>query len=143
MFRKIREDLQTWERLTVDDQERVVGRRKADSAPFDGGAPLNSHKEKSSVKRHAGEVEVLRRSFPFGSPHEAGLLFVCFVRDLAQYETVKGQMNSQYTNRKKTGGSHRGLLHRRPGRLLLRPAGPGGGLPGGVPVWGMRGKREN
>ena len=105
VFRKIREDLARWEKLTIDQQERVIGRRRADSALLDppGTTPLTSHKEKSSVKRPDGEIEVLRRSFPFGTPREAGLLFVCFVRDLSQYETVKGQMTSRYTNGKDVG----------------------------------------
>ena len=94
VLRKIREDLAAWERLEVGQQERVIGRRKADSAPFDPAAstPPTSHKEKSTVETPDGEVEILRRSFPFGGRDEAGLLFVCWVRDLAQYETIKGQM---------------------------------------------------
>jgi len=92
----------------VDEQERVVGRRKADSAPLDigggEGAPLDSHKEKSSVTMADGtEVEMLRRSFPYADEREAGLLFVCFVRDPAQYEAVKNQMVSPATNGRHVG----------------------------------------
>ena len=103
VLRKIREDLDRWESLGVDVQERVVGRRKADSAKLSGGAYANSHKEKSSVETDAGEIEILRRSFPFSSPEEAGLLFICFVRDVQQYETVKDQMVSTTTDGVHTG----------------------------------------
>src|SRR5207249_4360999 len=74
---------------------KVVGRRKSDSGLLPGGAPATSHKEKSTVTtKDGGEVKILRRSFPFANRDEAGLLFLCWVRDLSQYEAVKGQMSS-------------------------------------------------
>jgi putative iron-dependent peroxidase len=104
VFRKIREDLAGWEKLTVDQQEKVMGRRKADSAKLDPERePATSHRLKSSLETEAGEIEILRRSFPFAGRDEAGLLFVCFVRDLAQYEAVKGQMTSRYTGTEDVG----------------------------------------
>jgi Dyp-type peroxidase family len=94
VFRKIVEDLDGWERLTVDDQERAIGRRKADSAPFDPpeSTPVTSHRQKSSASGPHGDIEMLRRSYPFADRDEAGLLFICFVADLDQYEVVKTQM---------------------------------------------------
>ncbi|MEE9198431.1 MAG: Dyp-type peroxidase [Dehalococcoidia bacterium] len=105
VLRKIREDLDRWERLTVDEQERVIGRRKVDSARFDPPetTPPNSHREKSSVRTDGGEVEILRRSFPFASPQEAGLIFICFVRGLSQYEAIKDQMVSRSTRGRDVG----------------------------------------
>lgn len=105
VFRKIREDLAAWEQLTVDQQEKVVGRRKADSAKLDPpeSEPPTSHRLKSSLETEEGEIEILRRSFPFAGRDEAGLLFICFVRDLAQYEGVKAQMTSRYTGTQDVG----------------------------------------
>ena len=77
----------------MDRQEKVVGRRKSDSGLLPGGASATSHKEKSTVTLKDGsEVKILRRSFPFANKDEAGLLFLCWVRDLSQYEAVKGKM---------------------------------------------------
>ena len=45
--------------------------------------------------RDGEEVQILRRSIPFWSDGERGLLFVCYQRDLAQYETIKGNMVSE------------------------------------------------
>lgn len=78
VLREIREDLDRWEQLSVDAQERVAGRRKADSAKFDPeeSTPLDSHRLKSGVETEEGEIEILRRSFPFSGPNAAGLAFI-------------------------------------------------------------------
>jgi putative iron-dependent peroxidase len=96
VFRKIVEDLDDWERLSVDEQERSIGRRKADSAPYDPpeSTPATSHRAKSSAAGPHGDIEMLRRSYPFAGRDEAGLLFICFVRDLDQFEVIKTQMAS-------------------------------------------------
>ncbi|MDA1036486.1 MAG: Dyp-type peroxidase [Chloroflexi bacterium] len=96
VFRKIVEDLQAWGKLSVDDQEKAVGRRLGDGAPFDPSesTPPTSHRSKSSATKNGHEIQMVRRSFPFGGRDEAGLLFVCFVRDLDQFEVIKTQMAS-------------------------------------------------
>lgn len=106
VLRKIREDLSRWDRLTVDDQERIVGRKKADSAKLDPpeSTPRTSHRLKSSYRDADGEeVEILRRSFPYDEGSEAGLIFICFVADLEQFEQVKGQMVSDHTGEDQVG----------------------------------------
>jgi putative iron-dependent peroxidase len=94
VFRKIREDVARWDRLSLREQEDAVGRRKLDSAEYPD-APLTSHKKKSDVKVGRREMKIYRRSFPFWTPFESGLLFICFQRDLEQYEAVKKSMLSQ------------------------------------------------
>ncbi|MDA0799920.1 MAG: Dyp-type peroxidase, partial [Chloroflexi bacterium] len=66
VFRKIVEDLDGWERQSVDDQEAAIGRRKADSAPYDppSSTPATSHRMKSSTDAAHGDIQILRRSFP-------------------------------------------------------------------------------
>ena len=106
VLRKIREDLSRWDRLTVDEQERVVGRKKADSAKLapPESTPRTSHRLKSSYRDADGEeVEILRRSFPYDEGGEAGLIFICFVADLLQFEQVKGQMVSEHTGGERVG----------------------------------------
>ena len=106
VLRKIREDLSRWDRLAVDEQERVVGRKKADSAKLDPpeSTPRTSHRLKSSYRDADGEeVEILRRSFPYDEGGEAGLIFICFVADLLQFEQVKGQMVSDHTGGERVG----------------------------------------
>ncbi|MFD8732138.1 iron uptake transporter deferrochelatase/peroxidase subunit [Streptomyces sp. NPDC059611] len=104
VVRRIRMLLDDWEKLPVDRQERVIGRRKADGAPLSGGSgttemdldkagpdgrlliPDNAHARISSPEKNGGAA-MLRRPFSYhdgiaedGSP-DAGLLFVCWQAD--------------------------------------------------------------
>ncbi|MFE6036242.1 iron uptake transporter deferrochelatase/peroxidase subunit [Streptomyces sp. NPDC056452] len=104
VVRRIRMLLDDWEKLTVDRQERVIGRRKADGAPLSGGSestemdldkagrdgrlliPDNAHARISSPEKNGGAA-MLRRPFSYhdgiaadGTP-DAGLLFVCWQAD--------------------------------------------------------------
>jgi len=104
VVRRIRMLLDDWEKLSVERQERVIGRRKADGAPLSGGTettamdldkagpdgelliPDNAHARISSPERNSGAA-MLRRPFsyhdgisPDGTP-DAGLLFICWQAD--------------------------------------------------------------
>ncbi|HEY9330208.1 MAG TPA: iron uptake transporter deferrochelatase/peroxidase subunit [Streptomyces sp.] len=104
VVRRIRMLLDDWEKLPVERQERVIGRRKADGAPLSGGTettemdldkagpdgklliPDNAHARISSPERNSGAA-MLRRPFSYhdgissdGSP-DAGLLFICWQAD--------------------------------------------------------------
>jgi putative iron-dependent peroxidase len=90
-FRKIREDVAAWDKLSLKAQEEAVGRRKVDSAEYPD-APTTSHKKKSDVKLGGREMKIYRRSYPFWSPFESGILFICYQADLDQYEAIKKSM---------------------------------------------------
>ncbi|MEV0781774.1 iron uptake transporter deferrochelatase/peroxidase subunit [Streptomyces sp. NPDC050423] len=104
VVRRIRMLLDDWEKLPVDGQERVIGRRKSDGAPLSGGTettdmdldkagpdgklliPDNAHARISSPDRNSGAA-MLRRPFSYhdgiaadGTP-DAGLLFICWQAD--------------------------------------------------------------
>ncbi|WNI26938.1 iron uptake transporter deferrochelatase/peroxidase subunit [Streptomyces sp. ITFR-16] len=104
VVRRIRMLLDDWEKLPVERQERVIGRRKADGAPLSGGTeetamdldkrgsdgklliPDNAHARISSPERNGGAA-MLRRPFSYhdgidadGTP-DAGLLFICWQAD--------------------------------------------------------------
>ncbi|MFJ8772804.1 iron uptake transporter deferrochelatase/peroxidase subunit [Streptomyces microflavus] len=104
VVRRIRMLLDDWEKLPVDGQEQVIGRRKADGAPLSGGSettamdldkagpdgrlviPDNAHARISSPEKNGGAA-MLRRPFSYhdgisedGTP-DAGLLFVCWQAD--------------------------------------------------------------
>jgi deferrochelatase/peroxidase EfeB len=103
--RRIRMHLETWDRASLGEQEAIIGRAKGNGAPLGGvaesdppdfqavdanGTPLiphNSHVRLASAESHNG-AQMLRRSFNFvdgvdGRGHlDAGLFFVCFVRNL-------------------------------------------------------------
>ncbi|MEU9604036.1 iron uptake transporter deferrochelatase/peroxidase subunit [Streptomyces sp. NPDC048057] len=104
VVRRIRMLLDPWERLSLPEQERVIGRRKSDGAPLTGGSettalalddrsadgqlviPSNAHARISAPEQNNGAA-MLRRPFSYhdgaaadGSP-DAGLLFVCWQAD--------------------------------------------------------------
>ncbi|WP_406191055.1 iron uptake transporter deferrochelatase/peroxidase subunit [Streptomyces griseus] len=104
VVRRIRMLLDDWEKLPVERQERVIGRRKADGSPLSGGTettemdldkagpdgrlviPDNAHARISSPEKNGGAA-MLRRPFSYhdgiaedGTP-DAGLLFICWQAD--------------------------------------------------------------
>ncbi|MEU6365050.1 iron uptake transporter deferrochelatase/peroxidase subunit [Streptomyces sp. NPDC046931] len=104
VVRRIRMLLDDWEKLSLQTQEAVIGRRKSDGAPLSGGTettemdleksgadgtpvvPLNAHARITRPDRNGGAA-MLRRPFSFhdgfdadGAP-DAGLLFICWQAD--------------------------------------------------------------
>ncbi|MFJ7014955.1 iron uptake transporter deferrochelatase/peroxidase subunit [Streptomyces albogriseolus] len=104
VVRRIRMLLDDWEKLSLRDQEGVIGRRKADGAPLSGGdettemdlektdakgnlvVPFNAHARITRPDQNGGAA-MLRRPFSYhdgidadGTP-DAGLLFVCWQAD--------------------------------------------------------------
>ncbi|MEU7132927.1 iron uptake transporter deferrochelatase/peroxidase subunit [Streptomyces sp. NPDC046261] len=104
VFRRIRMLLDSWDNLTVAQQEKVIGRRKSDGAPLSGGTEkTRADLEKvgpDGVLAIAGDAHVrvaspasnrgaamLRRAFSYhdgfrddGAP-DAGLLFIAWQAD--------------------------------------------------------------
>jgi putative iron-dependent peroxidase len=66
-----------WERLPVDAQEAIIGRRKADSAELDPPPP-GSHVERTDQDRLG---KIFRRNIAYGSLDRHGTIFVGFSRD--------------------------------------------------------------
>ncbi|WP_405751042.1 MULTISPECIES: iron uptake transporter deferrochelatase/peroxidase subunit [unclassified Streptomyces] len=104
VVRRIRMLLDDWEKLPVERQEQVIGRRKKDGAPLSGGTgttamdldragpdgklliPENAHARISTPEKNSGAA-MLRRPFSYhdgisadGTP-DAGLLFICWQSD--------------------------------------------------------------
>ncbi|MEQ8145809.1 iron uptake transporter deferrochelatase/peroxidase subunit [Streptomyces sp. OP7] len=104
VVRRIRMLLDDWEKLSLAEQEGVIGRRKSDGAPLTGGGetsemdlektdgkgdlvvPFNAHARITRPDQNGGAA-MLRRPFSFhdgidadGVP-DAGLLFICWQAD--------------------------------------------------------------
>ena len=104
VVRRIRMLLDDWEKLSLREQEGVIGRRKADGAPLSGGdettemdlektdaqgnlvVPFNAHARITRPDQNGGAA-MLRRPFSYhdgidadGTP-DAGLLFICWQAD--------------------------------------------------------------
>ncbi|NEA48128.1 iron uptake transporter deferrochelatase/peroxidase subunit, partial [Streptomyces sp. SID10815] len=104
VVRRIRMLLDDWEKLSLPQQENVIGRRKSDGAPLGGSGetaemdlektgadgtfvvPVNAHARITRPDQNGGAA-MLRRPFSYhdgfderGEP-DAGLLFVCWQAD--------------------------------------------------------------
>jgi len=105
--RRIRMLLEVWDRASLTDQERTIGRHKYSGAPLGGSdefeplpldaqknghplIPVDSHVRLASARENSG-ARILRRGYSFTdgvdeslAELEAGLFFICFQRDPAK-----------------------------------------------------------
>ncbi len=86
-------DLAAFEALDVSEQERVIGRTKADSVELTGEAmPADSHVSRTDVAVAGEPQRIYRRSFSYGSLAEHGLYVLAFAADAARFRLLLGRM---------------------------------------------------
>ena len=115
--RRIRMLLEVWDRASLQDQERTIGRHKYSGAPLggsdefeplplDSGAnghpviPLDAHVRLASARENGG-ARILRRGYSFTDgvdeslgELEAGLFFISFQRDPEQFVAIQRRLGS-------------------------------------------------
>ena len=85
-------DLDAFAALATGEQERVIGRTKPDSIELED-VPANSHVGRVVHTDEEGEeIEIYRRSVPYGTSTEAGLYFLAFADDLAKIDLMLAAM---------------------------------------------------
>ncbi len=84
VVQKYLHDLDAWNALDVEAQERIIGRGKLNNVELDDDAtPSSAHRMLTTVTDAAGdEIKILRDNMPFGSPaaNEFGTLFIGYAR---------------------------------------------------------------
>ena len=86
-------DLVAFNRLSVEDQQRVIGRTKADSVELSADEkPRNAHIARVETDVDGTEVEIYRRSVPYGTSAEYGLNFVAFSAERWRYDLLLQRM---------------------------------------------------
>jgi putative iron-dependent peroxidase len=84
VVQKYLHDLETWNALTVEDQERVIGRTKLNDVELsDELKPANSHVALNTIVDENGEQQqIMRFNMPFGrvGSGEFGTYFIGYVR---------------------------------------------------------------
>lgn len=89
-------DLSGWESLPVGEQERVIGRTKADDIEFDDATkPANSHIALNVITDDDGnELDIVRANMPFGTAGggDAGTYFIGYSRNPAITEQMLRNM---------------------------------------------------
>jgi putative iron-dependent peroxidase len=96
VIQKYVHDLVAWNRLPVEEQERIVGRTKLDNIELpDDLKPTNSHVALNTIVDPDGtEQSILRDNMPFGSPGrgEFGTYYIAYAADPDVIEQMLGNM---------------------------------------------------
>ena len=89
-------DLAAFDALSVAEQEGVFGRQKADSVELaDTVKPNTAHIARVVIEEDGEELELYRRSVPYGTVAEHGLYFVAFSADPSRFEKMLRRMFGQ------------------------------------------------
>lgn len=85
-------DLEAFHALPVEEQQAVFGRTKPDSVELDDKPPT-AHISRVVMEDDQGEeIEIYRRSTPYGTVTEHGLYFVAFSADPTRYDRMLARM---------------------------------------------------
>jgi len=84
-------DLAAFHQLPVGDQEAVIGRTKLDSVELDD-KPAIAHISRVVIEEDGEELEIYRRSTPFGTVAQHGLYFVAFSADPTRFDKMLARM---------------------------------------------------
>jgi putative iron-dependent peroxidase len=84
-------DLAAFHAQDVDGQERTFGRTKPDSVELDD-KPASAHIARVVIEEDGEELEIYRRSVPYGTVLEHGLYFVAFSADPSRFTKMLARM---------------------------------------------------
>jgi len=91
LLQKWEHDAPAWESLSVEQQERAIGRRKADSVELDD-KPEQSHVARTDQDQFG---KIFRRNMPYGTVTKHGTMFVGFSADqgrlISMLESMAGR----------------------------------------------------
>lgn len=96
LVQKYLHNMTAWNSLTVEAQERVIGRKKLSDIELDDSVkPSNSHSALTTITTAEGEeVKILRDNMPFGRPgaREFGTFFIGYARSPEPMEQMLENM---------------------------------------------------
>lgn len=94
IVQKYLHDLAAWEKLTVEDQERIVGRKKLSNIELaDDVKPPFAHNALTTILKDGKEIKILRDNMPFGrAGGEFGTYFAGYSRSPAIIEQMLENM---------------------------------------------------
>ena len=86
-------DLLAFNQLSVEEQQRVIGRTKADSIELsETEKPPTAHIARVEMTVDGEELEIFRRSVPYGTAEEYGLYFLAFSAERSRYDLMLARM---------------------------------------------------
>lgn len=86
-------DLDAFNKLSVPEQEKTIGRSKHDSTELQGAdKPHDAHIARAELSENGEELKIYRRSFPYGGVAQHGLYFLAFARDQHRFDAILKSM---------------------------------------------------
>ncbi|HEY2623362.1 MAG TPA: Dyp-type peroxidase [Dyella sp.] len=95
IVQKYLHDLKAWNAVSVEQQERIVGRKKLSDIELDDAAkPSYAHNVLTSIEEDGEELEIVRDNMPFGDvgKGEFGTYFIGYARSPARIEQMLTNM---------------------------------------------------
>lgn len=93
LFQKWLHEADQWDALSVEQQERVVGRTKLESRELAADVmPEDSHVSRTTVLEEGMERKIFRRNTPYGTVVEHGTVFIGFSAEQRLLETMLERM---------------------------------------------------
>lgn len=95
VVQKYLHDMAGWNALSVETQERIIGRTKLSDIELDDAVkPTCSHSSLTTLTENGKEVKILRDNMPFGRPGsgEFGTYFIGYARSPAPIEQMLENM---------------------------------------------------
>ncbi len=95
IVQKYLHDLAGWNKLSTEDQERIVGRQKLNDIELDDAVkPSYAHNVLTSIEENGEKLEILRDNMPFGNPSrgEYGTYFIGYARAASTIERMLENM---------------------------------------------------
>lgn len=123
IIQKYLHDMDGWNALSVEEQERVIGRKKLSDIELDDSVkPSSAHNALTTIVENGREVKILRDNMPFGRPGqgEFGTYFIGFSRSP---RTIEQMLENMFVGRP-PGNYDRLLDFSRPatGNLFFAPS---------------------
>jgi len=95
IVQKYLHDLKSWNAISTEQQERIMGRRKlSDIELSDADKPSNAHNALTNIEENGKQLQILRDNMPFGRPGhgEFGTYFIGYCRTPRVTETMLQNM---------------------------------------------------
>ncbi|MGF6853194.1 Dyp-type peroxidase [Paraburkholderia sp. CI3] len=88
-------NMDAWDGLTVEQQEKIIGRKKLSDVELDAAVkPSCSHSSLTTIDENGQEIKILRHNMAFGRPgaKEFGTYFIGYARTPASIEQMMENM---------------------------------------------------
>jgi putative iron-dependent peroxidase len=86
-------DLERWRKLDDREQEQIIGRTKRGSVELSKARkPETAHISRVVIEQDGEELQIFRRSYPWGTVRESGLYFVAYTKSLGIFDLMLARM---------------------------------------------------